>query len=80
MPPSPAAAPRWFPGDILVGDAEGVVVVPRALAEEVARDAVEQERLERFVQERIRAGESTFGNYPPNEATLAAYAEWKDED
>ena len=69
-----------FPGDILVGDAEGVVVVPRALAEEVARDAVEQERLERFVQERIRAGESTFGNYPPNEATLAAYAEWKDED
>ena len=69
-----------FPGDVLVGDAEGVAVVPRELAAEVARDAVEQERLERFVQGRIRAGQSTFGNYPPNEATLAAYAEWTEED
>ena len=69
-----------FPGDILVGDAEGVVVAPRALAEEVAKDAVEQERLERFVTTRIEAGHSSFGNYPPGGEALAAYAEWSGED
>ena len=55
------------------------MVVPRALAEEVARDGAEQERLERFIHTRIAAGGSTFGNYPPDEAALAAYAEWKEE-
>ncbi len=69
-----------FPGDILVGDAEGVVVIPRALTEEVARDGAEQERFERFVHARIAAGQSTFGNYPPDEETLAAYAEWDEDD
>ncbi|MXY16526.1 MAG: ribonuclease activity regulator RraA [Acidobacteria bacterium] len=68
-----------FPGDIVVGDAEGIVIVPRHLAEEVARDGAEQERLERFVHARIEAGHSTFGTYPPDEATLAAYALWKEE-
>ena len=65
-----------FPGDVLVGDADGAVVVPRALAEEVARDGAEQDRLERFIQSRIAAGHPTFGAYPPDDATLAAYAEW----
>lgn len=69
-----------FPGDILVGDAEGVVVVPRALAEEVASDGAEQERFERFVQARIEDGRSTFGLYPPDEATLAEYAGWHEEE
>ena len=68
-----------FPGDILVGDADGVVVLPRALAEEVARDGAEQERFERFAHERIAAGQPVFGTYPPDEATLAAYAEWDGE-
>lgn len=65
-----------FPGDILVGDAEGVVAVPRHLAEDVARDAVEQERFELFVHRRIEQGHSTFGTYPPNEETLAEYEKW----
>ncbi len=69
-----------FPGDILVGDEEGVVVVPRALAEDVARDGAEQERLERFVQQRIESGLSVFGNYPPNDEALAAYAEWQEDE
>ncbi len=68
-----------FPGDILVGDAEGVVAVPRHLAEEVARDAVEQERLERFVHARIEQGHSTFGTYPPNQETLAEYDKWTED-
>jgi hypothetical protein len=48
----------------------------RALVEEVARDGVEQERFERFVQSRVEQGRSTFGLYPPDEAALAEYAEW----
>jgi regulator of RNase E activity RraA len=66
-----------YPGDIVVGDADGVVIVPRHLAADVARDAVEQEHMEAFISERIAAGSALRGTYPPNEATLAAYAEWR---
>jgi len=62
-----------FPGDVLVGDAEGVVVIPRHLAAEVAADAIEQERLESFLLARVRDGAAQPGTYPPNAATLAAY-------
>lgn len=65
------------PGDVLVCDDDGVVVIPRALVEEVAAGAVEQERLEAFIQERIRAGYSVPESYPPNADTLAAYEAWK---
>ena len=68
-----------IPGDVLVCDGDGVVVIPRALLEEVAAGAVEQERLEAFVQERIRAGYSVTESYPPNAETLAAYEVWKRE-
>ncbi len=64
------------PGDVLVGDEDGVVVVPLALTEEVTRDAVEQERFERFAQMQVKAGASVQGLYPPSEATLAAYQIW----
>jgi len=66
-----------FPGDIIVGDEEGVVVVPRYLAAEVARPAAEQEELERFVLEKIKDGAALPGTYPPNERTLAEYEAWK---
>ena len=62
-----------LPGDVLVGDADGVVVVPRALAGEVARDGAEQEALEVFLKRRIAEGHSTVGTYPPDEATMKAY-------
>ncbi len=62
-----------FPDDLVVGDADGVVVVPRHMALEVARDALEQDRLEAYVRARVEAGASTFDVYPPNEATRAAY-------
>lgn len=66
-----------YPGDIMVGDAEGVVVVPRHLAAEVANDAAEQEVMEEFITEEIRAGKALPGTYPPNEATKARYQAWK---
>lgn len=65
-----------FPGDAVVGDLDGVVVIPRHLVEEVARDSAEQERMERFVQREVRRGRAIPGLYPPNEETRAQYREW----
>jgi regulator of RNase E activity RraA len=65
-----------FPGDIVVGDGGGVVVVPRHLIEEVARDSLEQERIEIFIRKRVDRGAATPGLYPPNEETRAAYRRW----
>ena len=53
-----------MPGDVMVGDAEGVLVIPAALAEEVALDALEQERREEWALERVTAGESVRDTYP----------------
>lgn len=65
-----------YPGDVIVGDGEGVIVIPRHLAAEVARDAAEQERLEEFVIEEVRNGAPVIGTYPPKQAALARYQEW----
>ncbi len=65
-----------FPGDVVLGDAEGVVVIPRHLAVEVARDAAEQERLEEFVLAKIDRGAPLPGTYPPNDQTLQEYRAW----
>ena len=66
-----------MPGDILVGDGEGVVAIPAKVAEAVAHDAYEQERLEEFIQQKVAAGASIHGVYPPNEATQAEYTIWR---
>ena len=63
-------------GDILVGDADGVVVVPPKLAAEVLADAREQERTEEFVAERVAAGETVDGLFPLPEARLPEYQAW----
>ena len=62
-----------MPGDVLVGDGDGVVCIPRHVADTVAADAVEQDRLEAFLLERVRGGAPLPGTYPPNEATRAEY-------
>ncbi len=62
-----------FPGDIIVGDAEGVVVIPAHLADDVAAAAEEMESKEEFILARIRAGASLVGTYPPDEETLRQY-------
>jgi regulator of RNase E activity RraA len=65
-----------LPGAVIVGDEDGVVVVPRALADEVAQGAPEQERFEHFVQLRIARGAPVKGLYPPSQETRAAYEAW----
>ena len=65
------------PGDIMVGDGEGVVCVPRGVADKVAATGLEQEELEAFVLQKIRAGAPLPGTYPPNPATIAEYESWR---
>jgi 5-oxopent-3-ene-1,2,5-tricarboxylate decarboxylase/2-hydroxyhepta-2,4-diene-1,7-dioate isomerase len=64
------------PGDILVGDADGVVVLPPAIAAEILADAREQERQEQFIAERVAAGESIEGLFPLSAARRPAYEAW----
>jgi regulator of RNase E activity RraA len=68
-----------YPGDILVGDRDGIIVVPRSLATELAAPAAEQEALEQYLNGRVRSGESLWGVYPPNEETLNEYRAWQQE-
>ncbi len=62
-----------MPGDVMVGDGEGVVVVPAALADEVAASALEQENQESFILRCIEQGAALHGVYPPDEALLNTY-------
>ncbi len=66
-----------MPGDVMVGDGEGVVAIPAHVAEEVAHAAYEQERLEEFIQQKVASGASILGVYPPDEATKAEYEAWR---
>lgn len=56
-----------WPADVVVGDAEGVVIIPAGIAEEIAREAVEMTAFEDFVTEKIQEGKSILGLYPPTE-------------
>jgi regulator of RNase E activity RraA len=67
-----------FPGDVLVGDAEGVVVIPRHLADEVARDGAEQEQLESWILKEVKSGRGIFGLYPPDDEARARYQSWRE--
>jgi regulator of RNase E activity RraA len=67
-----------YPGDIVVGDGEGVVVIPAHLADEVAAEAREMTAYEDFVAERVRAGQSIVGLYPAtDQRNLDAFAGWR---
>ncbi len=67
------------PGDLMVGDGEGVVCIPRAVADTVATRGIEQEELEAFILEKVRRGAQLPGTYPPGEVTLAEYETWKQQ-
>jgi regulator of RNase E activity RraA len=56
-----------FPGDVVVGDGDGVVVLPAHLADELAAEAVEMTAFEDFVTEEVNKGRSILGLYPPTE-------------
>ncbi|MEV0084666.1 fumarylacetoacetate hydrolase family protein [Saccharopolyspora sp. NPDC050642] len=66
------------PGDVLVGDDDGVVVIPPALADEVAADAAEQERQERFIYQQVDAGHRIEGLYPLGGEWRERYQQWRD--
>ena len=62
-----------FPDDIIVADADGAVVIPADIAETVAIEAVEQERLELWIMREVDKGAALPGLYPPNAETRARY-------
>lgn len=64
-------------GDVVMGDANGIVVIPRHMAAEVARIASEREVLEEFVISKVREGAPLSGTYPPNEKTMAEFDKWR---
>jgi regulator of RNase E activity RraA len=65
-----------YPGDIMFGDADGVVVIPRNIADEVAAEAVEQEEMEAWLAKRVLGGAPLAGTFPPSTETLAEYKRW----
>jgi len=56
-----------FPGDVVVGDGEGVVIIPADIADEIADEATEMTAFEDFVLEKVNAGHSILGLYPPTD-------------
>jgi regulator of RNase E activity RraA len=66
-----------YPGDIMVGDDDGVVCIPAHLASEIAGEAVEMERFEQFVLEEVQRGVPIIGLYPPTAPdTRSRYEAW----
>lgn len=68
-----------MPGDLIFGDAEGVVVIPHQLAGEVVLDALEQERYETWALKQIQAGTPITDIYPPSDETRQRYEEERQE-
>jgi regulator of RNase E activity RraA len=69
--------PVW-PGDVVVGDGDGVIVLPAHLADEIAEEAVEMTAFEDFVTEEVRKGRSILGLYPAtDDQTLVDFAAWR---
>ena len=67
-----------FPGDVIVGDTDGCVVIPAELADEIADEAVEMTAYEDFVTEKVLEGRSIFGLYPPTEEqSRIDFAAWR---
>lgn len=69
-----------FPGDVLVGDNDGVMVIPAKLADEVAEEGIQMTLFEDFVMEKVLEGQTIIGLYPAtNEQTLKDFEAWKKE-
>ena len=70
-------APVW-PGDVIVGDSDGVVVIPAHMADDIATEAVEMTAFEDFVIEKVGEGRSILGLYPPtDEKSKTDFAVWR---
>jgi regulator of RNase E activity RraA len=67
-----------FPGDVILGDADGVIVIPAHLADEIAAEATEMTAYEDFAAEKVAEGRSLIGLYPAtNPASLEEFATWR---
>jgi regulator of RNase E activity RraA len=70
-------APVW-PGDVIVGDGDGVVAIPAGIADEIATEAVEMTAFEDFVTEQVLAGRSIVGLYPATDPqTTVDFQAWR---
>jgi 2-keto-4-pentenoate hydratase/2-oxohepta-3-ene-1,7-dioic acid hydratase in catechol pathway/regulator of RNase E activity RraA len=65
------------PGDIIVADSDGILVIPPAIAEELVDECIEQEKEESFIFEMVKQGNSVDGLYPMNAQWRARYQEWE---
>src|SRR6478672_9351729 len=67
-----------FPGDIILGDQDGVIVIPANLLDEIAHETFEMTAYEDFVTEQVRAGRGIFGLYPATDPqSLVDFAAWR---
>ena len=67
-----------FPGDVVVGDDDSVIIIPAHLADEVADEATEMTAYEDFVVEQVKAGESIIGLYPATkDENLQKFEAWR---
>ena len=66
-----------YPGDIMVGDKEGVIVIPAALAAEIAEEADHLARYDDFALAQIKAGRAIPGLYPATDTTRAEFQAWE---
>jgi regulator of RNase E activity RraA len=70
-----------FPGDVVVGDADGVIILPAGIAEELADETAEMTAFEDFVTEQVRGGRSILGLYPAtDDQTLTDFAAWRKQN
>ena len=70
-----------WPGDVLVGDADSVIVIPAGIADEVADEAVEMTAFEDFVVEQVKGGRSILGLYPAtDDGVLEDFAVWREKN
>lgn len=63
-----------FPNDIIVADADGAVLIPQAMLDEVLVAGPEQERFEAWVVDEVKRGGKLTGLYPPDDDSKARYA------
>lgn len=75
--PIACAGVAVYPGDIIVGDGDGITVVPRHMAAEIAEACEKRDAFEAYLVERIASGEALYGVYPPTDTVRADYAAWQ---